>query len=293
MMQTAKLALSLAVPLLLHAPLLAQHAPDSLGHTAPRLADVVPQFAALNVVDGVLTGAGAGYRARFDRDGVQFVPALGEAAPTEQPVQVRGVAYGRGTADRPLAQVLPSHRGQQVTFAHGKVDTTYVVRNDGIEQAFVFHERPAGRGDLVRCTECEPVDVVASSSSNLSSAIASHASGNETSAARRDALLVWNVDNGTTSTISARRWQPADGLLTTIPSGCGSCALVPDLWNCFAFGPLVPNTQGHLTVTTPIPATPLLVGRSYYQQWVVADTATPGCSTFLFDLSNAQQVTIQ
>jgi hypothetical protein len=339
MIQTAKLALSLAVPLLLHAPLLAQQAPDSLGHTAPRLADVVPQFAALNVVDGVLTGAGAGYRARFDRDGLQFVPALGEAAPTEQPVQVRGVAYGRGTADLPLAQVLPSHRGQQVTFAHGKVDTTFVVRNDGIKQAFVFHERPAGRGDLVSCTECEPVDVVASSSSNLSSAIASHASGNETSAARRDALLVWNVDNGTTSAISARRWQPADGLLTTIPSGCGnlvgtpteecaatgstghramlrnvaagatgwlllspdrndafgcgSCVLVPDLWNCFAFGPLVPNAQGHLTVTTPIPATPLLVGRSYYQQWVVADTATPGCSTFLFDLSNAQQVTIQ
>ena len=735
MIQTAKLALFLAVPLLLHAPLLAQQAPDSLDRRAPRLEDVTPQFAALNVVDGVLTGAGAGYRARFDRDGVQFVPALGEAAPTEQPVQVRGVAYGRGTADRPLAQVLPSHRGQQVTFAHGKVDTTYVVQNDGIKQSFVFHERPAGRGDLVvavqvasqlaatqqgddavvlqnelggvriagvlgidadgqtvrgtlqwqgsslllrlpeafvegaalplvldpllapefsvvsssrnldpqvaydadtnrylvawwrrlsattadvygqfvfnvtvtpsdlagssvvirsgqnsqrarvancsvrncfvvgwqetvatpplpnhtdvfvralnatllspafalfptpsnetglelsgdatesngnvfgaflsgtvattitvnvatnlavtgsavapisggnsasrirlpksggsdnrrvvafqssstgdvtlrtyagssavgaavtmpatfdvtdfaidgdgdnwavawmqfesstsvtndirvatyewnvaanalqllatsgvattaffeegrpsvalidrnvvvawvapgttselrmrtftlgSCTECEPAQVVASSSSNLSSAIASQTSGNETSATRRDALLVWNVDNGTTSTIGARRWQPEDGLLTTIPSGCGnlvgtlteecavtgstghramlrnvaagatgwlllspdrndafgcgSCVLVPDLWNCFAFGPLVPNTQGHLTVTTPIPATPLLVGRSYYQQWVVADTATPGCSTFLFDLSNAQQVTIQ
>jgi hypothetical protein len=735
MIQTAKLALSLAVPLLLHVPLLAQQAQDSLGHSAPRLEDVATQFAALNVVDGVLTGAGAGYRARFDSDGVQFVPALGEAAPTEQPVQVRGVAYGRGIADRSLAQVMPSHRGQQVTFAHGAVDTTYVVQSDGIKQSFVFHERPAGRGDLVvavqvasqlaatqlgddavvlqnelggvriagvlgidaagdtvrgtlqwqgsslllrlpaafvegaalplvldpflapefsvvsssrnldpqvaydagtnrylvawwrrlsastadvygqfvfdvtttpsnlagssvvirsgqnslrarvancslrncfvvgwqetvatpplpnhsdvfvravnatlqgpafalsptpsnetglelsgdatesngsvfaaflsgtvattitvnvatnlvvtgsaqapisggnsasrirlpksggsdnrrvvafqssstgnvtlrtyagssavgaavtmpatfdvtdfaidgdgdnwavawmefesstsvtndirvgtyewiaatntlqllatggvattafleegrpsvalidrnvvvawvapgttselrmrtftlsSCSECEQANVVASSSSNLSSAIASQASGNETSANRRDALLVWNVDNGTTSTIGARRWQPADGLLTTIPSGCGnltgvlteecaatgstghramlrnvaagatgwlllspdrndalgcgSCVLVPDLWNCFAFGPLVPNAQGHLTATTPIPASLLLVGRSYYQQWVVADTATPGCSTFFFDLSNAQQVTIQ
>ena len=54
---------------------------------AHQLEDIATQFAALNVVDGVLTGAGAGYRARFDRDGVQFVPALGEAAPTEQPTQ--------------------------------------------------------------------------------------------------------------------------------------------------------------------------------------------------------------
>ena len=735
MMQPAKLALSLAVPLLLHAPLLAQQAPAEPNRTAPRFEDVATQFAALNVVDGVLTGAGAGYRARFDRDGVQFVPALGEQAPTEQPVQLRGVAYGRGTADLPLAQVAPSHRGQQVTFAHGKVDTTYVVKNDGIKQAFVFHERPAGRGDLVvavqvasqlaatqqgddavvlqnelggvriagvlgidangdtvrgtlqwqgsslllrlpeafveraalplvldpflapvftvsstgrnldpqvaydagtnrylvawwrrlsantadvygqfvfdvtttpselsgssvvirsgqnslrarvancsvrncfvvgwqetvatpplpnhtdvfvralnatlqapavaitstpsnesglelsgdatesngsvfaaylfgtvattitlnvatnlavtasgqapisggngasqvrlpksggsdnrrlvgvqsgstgavalrtyagssaigsaltmpatfgvsdfaidgdgdnwavtwmqwesntsvtndvhvatyewnvaanalqqlatggvattvnfeegrpsvalidrnvvvawvapattsevrmrtftlgSCTECEPVSIVASATGGLSSAIASQASGNETSANRRDALLVWNVDNGTTSSIGARRWQPEDGIVTSIPGGCGnltgvvteecaaigstghramlrnvaasatgwlllstarndaygcgSCVLVPDLWNAFVFGPLTPNAQGHLTVTTPIPASLPLVGRSYYQQWLVADTATPGCSTFLFDLSNAQQVTIQ
>lgn len=731
----AKLALSLAVPLLLHAPLLAQQPPTDLGRNAPRLADVEARFAALNVVDGVLTGAGAGYRARFDRHGVQFVPALGEAAPTEQPVQVLPLAYGRGEADQPLAAVVPSHRGQQVTFAHGAVDTTYVVQNDGLKQSFVFHERPRGRGDLVvavqlasqlavtqqgddavllhnelggvriagvlgidangatvrgtmqwqgsslllrlpaafvdhaamplvldpllapaftvastgrnldpqvaydagtnrylvawwrrlsattadvygqfvfdvttspselsgasvvirsgqnsqrarvancsvrncfvvgwqetvatpplpnhidvfvralnatlqapavaitstpsnesglelsgdatesngsvfaaylfgtvattitlnvasnlavtasgqapisggsgmnqvrlpksggsdnrrvvgmqssstgavtlrtyagssaiggaltipatfdvgdfaidgdgdnwavawmeqesttsvtndirvatyewnvaanalqqlatggvattanveegrpsvalidrnvvvawvapastselrmrsftlgSCTECGAAEVVASAAGSLSSAIASQASGNETSANRRDALLVWNVDNGTTSSIGARRWQPEDGIVTSIPGGCGnltgvlteecaaigspghramlrdvaagatgwlllstvrndaygcgSCVLVPDLWNAFVFGPLTPNAQGHLTVTTPIPASLLLVGRSYYQQWLVADTATPGCPTFQFDLSNAQQVTIQ
>lgn len=106
-------------------------------------------FAALQVVDGELVGAGADYRARFDRHGAHFTPALGETAPREFPVTLRGTAFGRGAAIQPLHAVPPASHERTVTFRHGSVDTTYQVRTNGLKQSFVFHERPSGAGDLV------------------------------------------------------------------------------------------------------------------------------------------------
>lgn len=106
-------------------------------------------FAALHELDGELVGAGADYRARFGRHGAQFTPALGEAAPAEYPVTLRGVAFGRGTAWQALAGASPTHAERVVTFRHGAVDETYEVRTNGLKQSFVFHERPQGTGDLV------------------------------------------------------------------------------------------------------------------------------------------------
>jgi hypothetical protein len=138
-------AIALAVPLLLHGILRAQQAPD----TASRIAAAQTAFAALHVEDGKLIGAGRDFRARFDQQGVHFVPALGERAATEHPVTLRGIAYGRGAADRTLPEAAPSHRDRTVAYARGDVTETWDVRNDGLKQSFVFHQRPVGEGDLV------------------------------------------------------------------------------------------------------------------------------------------------
>lgn len=124
-----------------------------LGQQAPlpatNLGNALARFAALQRDEGRLVGAGVDYRARFDRHGVEFAPALGEHAPIEYPVTLRGVSFGRGTADRALPPVEPVHAGQVVTFARGGVAEIYEVRPQGLKQSFVFHERPTGQGDLV------------------------------------------------------------------------------------------------------------------------------------------------
>ncbi|MBL8725141.1 MAG: hypothetical protein JNK49_13915 [Planctomycetes bacterium] len=132
--------------------LLGQQAPDRARPTppaAPAFADALEQFAALQPEPGQLVGAGVDYRARFDRNGAQFTPALGELAPIEFPVHLRGVAFGRGAANKALDAVEPTHRDRTVSFRRGAVDETYEVRPAGLKQSFVFHERPAGEGDLV------------------------------------------------------------------------------------------------------------------------------------------------
>jgi hypothetical protein len=134
---------------------LGQQAPDQAlrapvaTDAPPAIADLMGQFAALQRDEGQLVGAGADYRARFDRDGAQFTPALGEQAPIEFPVTLRGVAFGRGTASQSLGAVEPTYRDRTVSFRRGAVDETYEVRPAGLKQSFVFHERPAGTGDLV------------------------------------------------------------------------------------------------------------------------------------------------
>jgi hypothetical protein len=145
--------LLLAVPLG-HGWLLAQQLPNAQTTSPERVASagIVPEldrFAALQVEGGTWIAAGRDYRAQFDRDGVRFTPALGEAPPVEFPVTLRGIAYGRGRADRALLPVAPNGRDLTVTFARGAVDETYAVRPEGLEQSFVFHERPVGAGDLV------------------------------------------------------------------------------------------------------------------------------------------------
>lgn len=162
MTHTPLVAVLLAVPLW-HGLLFGQLAPDQglqapLSQAtrsaanlsqAPNVSQAFDQFAALHRDEGKLVAAGADYRARFDREGAQFTPALGELAPIEFPVTLRGVAFGRGTADRALAPVEPTQRARTVSFRRDAVDETYEVRPEGLKQSFVFHERPMGRGDLV------------------------------------------------------------------------------------------------------------------------------------------------
>ena len=190
------------------------------------------------------------------------------------------------------------------------------------------------------CLPCEPpITVQAGVGQQVAACLAAQASGGETGSTRDDALLVWQNDDGTASTLLAQRWTPADGIATQVApgcggltattvdecsshqgshhmailqhapaggiswlvlgfarrdaSGCGACVLVPDLANAFVLGPTTTDAYGNAAWSIPIVGGSQLVGLSYYQQWLVQDTATPGCSTFLFDLSNALQVTIQ
>jgi hypothetical protein len=137
----------LAAPLW-HGLLLGQQA-AAQSTPPPVLDQAFQQFAALQHADGQLVGAGTDYRARFDRNGAQFTPALGELAPVEFPVTLRGVTFGRGAARQSLGTVEPTFRERTVSFRRGAVDETYEVRPNGLKQSFVFDERPAGGGDLV------------------------------------------------------------------------------------------------------------------------------------------------
>jgi len=151
MTQSPLFAVLLAVPLW-HGFALGQQAPDqpaTARMSSPGIAEAFDRFAALQHADGQLVGAGTDYRARFDRNGAQFTPALGELAPVEFPVTLRGVAFGRGAARQPLGAVEPTFRDRTVSFRRGAVDETYEVRPNGLKQSFVFHERPTGEGDLV------------------------------------------------------------------------------------------------------------------------------------------------
>jgi hypothetical protein len=151
MTQSRLFALFLAVPLW-HGHLLGQQALDQSA-SAPlpptSISQALGDFAALQRDEGLLVGAGADYRVRFDRNGAQFTPALGELAPIEFPVTLRGVAFGRGAASKALDAVEPTFRDRTASFRHGAVDETYEVRANGLKQSFVFHERPMGQGDLV------------------------------------------------------------------------------------------------------------------------------------------------
>lgn len=151
MTQSRLLPFLFAVPIW-HGLLLGQQAPDQVLRTPlapPAIADAMGQFAALQYDEGQLVGAGADYRARFDHNGAQFTPALGELAPIEFPVTLRGVTFGRGAASKALDAVAPTFRDRTVSFRRGAVEETYEVRPSGLKQSFVFHERPTGAGDLV------------------------------------------------------------------------------------------------------------------------------------------------
>ncbi|MBK8100991.1 MAG: hypothetical protein IPK26_28240 [Planctomycetes bacterium] len=76
-------------------------------------------------------------------------------------------------------------------------------------------------------------------------------------------------------------------------TGCGSCVLVPDLWNAVIEGSMTPDAFGNAQVLVPIPASTFLIGLRFYEQWLVADATSPGCPQFAFDFSNALQVQIQ
>ena len=118
-----------------HAPAIAAPAAASAG-------------SALAEIDGVLWGAGGAWKARFDAGRVEFTPALGLAAPRNEPFALRALSAGRGEP-APLAAAAPRREGGLVLYERGALSERYEPRADGLEQSFVFAAPPAGGGDLV------------------------------------------------------------------------------------------------------------------------------------------------
>lgn len=99
-------------------------------------------------LDGKLVGLGPDYRATFEADSVQFLPAL----PTAErlfPMTMQVTGYGRGVAEiAPGAAKLEADGTTALYRREGFVES-YEMRQDGMKQSFTFHSLPAGNGDLV------------------------------------------------------------------------------------------------------------------------------------------------
>lgn len=102
--------------------------------------------------DGALLGVGRNYRATFGERDVEFLPALGKTAPRAQPFRISLQSVRRGEQQLLLAATQKpqrSHDRTSVTFAWPDVAERYETVAAGLEQSFVFAQRPVGHGDLV------------------------------------------------------------------------------------------------------------------------------------------------
>ena len=94
--------------------------------------------------------SGANYKVALS-DGIAFYPVLGERAPTNLPLRwrTRSIAVGGLSVLGPLAMSQTHASDWRYELRYGEVTEAYDVRNDGVEQTFVLHARPALGGDLV------------------------------------------------------------------------------------------------------------------------------------------------
>ncbi len=94
--------------------------------------------------------SGANYKVALD-DGIAFYPVLGERAPRNLPLRwrTRTIAVGGQSVFGPLAVAEAHASDWRYELRYGAVTEAYDVRNDGVEQTFVLHARPALGGDLV------------------------------------------------------------------------------------------------------------------------------------------------
>ncbi len=103
--------------------------------------------------DDAIAAGGIRYKARFDEDGVEFLPALGSAATRDYPMKISLQSVGRRFGD--LVDVAPARielGKERVDYVRQGFVERYDVRDRGIEQSFVFDTLPEGEGDLVvRC----------------------------------------------------------------------------------------------------------------------------------------------
>lgn len=106
------------------------------------------RFAVVQREPAGLWGFGARYRALFVADHVEFLTCTA-AAPAPLQIALRPTAAGRGTTRQPLPAAAPIEQGLAVRYHRGTVVEVYDVRPQHMEQSFVFHELPAGEGDLV------------------------------------------------------------------------------------------------------------------------------------------------
>jgi hypothetical protein len=147
MTRTSRASLSLLALAVLAPQLAAQErvAPRPVGVSLSRTAGV-------NELDGVLWGAGDGYQVRFEPWGIEFRPALGSNPDVNDALTLRLRSLGRASETTVALRATPRQApgdGLRVEYDRGAVTERYDVGVDGVEQSFVFHERPAGAGDLV------------------------------------------------------------------------------------------------------------------------------------------------
>lgn len=114
----------------------------------PQTVALAERFAVVQREPSGLWGFGAGYRAHFAASHVEFLTCSAVAEPPLQ-VTLSPTAVGRGAARQPLLDAEPQEQGLAVRYHRGAVVEVYDVRPQGMEQSFVFHELPAGEGDLV------------------------------------------------------------------------------------------------------------------------------------------------
>lgn len=139
------------------APLLGQESSQQPGQAVTAPVDVagIRSTAHLLIQQGQsLLGLGAGYRADFTEDGLQFVPALGNKVDSDQRLLVSLRSIQHGGVELPLQRwVAPAQDAATAVYERSaSVRERYEVRAGGVEQSFVFTALP-GRGDLVvRCT---------------------------------------------------------------------------------------------------------------------------------------------
>lgn len=103
-------------------------------------------------VDGLL-GCGNNYVVRFDGTGAHFTPVLGRDAHAVAPLQIALHSIRRGTTMLPCdLQDAPALAGSTAVYDRSPaIRERYELRDDGMEQSFVFDELP-GHGELVvRC----------------------------------------------------------------------------------------------------------------------------------------------
>ncbi|MFK7740796.1 MAG: hypothetical protein AB8H80_10775 [Planctomycetota bacterium] len=121
---------------------------------SPNSVSVIRQSFGMDRVDGALRAGGPLYKAVFDQGGVKFTPALGDRAPTNQPLRFtlhtirRGsqVLYEAGAG----AAVEARQQGMVAGYPRGRgIAETYEARADGLKQNFTFADPIGGEGDLV------------------------------------------------------------------------------------------------------------------------------------------------
>ena len=100
-----------------------------------------------------ITAIGAGWKAHFRSEAVEFVPALGRSAPAHSlSFALRSVGREQGPALDLLTRVEPTHdaAAQRVTYAHAPgLEARWELEPSGLEQTYWLAERPAGAGALV------------------------------------------------------------------------------------------------------------------------------------------------
>ena len=148
-MRTASLPLLLLLPLL---PCTAALLPGQLPAPPAGIGKIADSGVSRVLVDepgdGNLWVLAPGYKARFGRDGVDFIPFYGASAPRNFPVsfRLRGVERG-GRALALASDVAPRADGLRVVYERGGVREVWELREREAEQTFVV-AAGTGRGDL-------------------------------------------------------------------------------------------------------------------------------------------------